>query len=336
MMIDKERVRDLAIANIDHVMDALYTDVINNLQVDLKYSRHRHRITGDCLAIDHPGDRDSGAFSWSDERNCWTCFTHHCEVEYGADIFGLVQGALGIGFRESLVWLDDLLKNKPLLVPKRTQTSVNKNNKSISNNKLRLLERKYDYLIARGFNTDIAKKFEVGIWRKPNTFMHNRLIFPVRNEDNILVGFSGRSLYDDIYREKLEESKWKHSANLERYQPFYTGSILYNLNNAKKCNTKKIIIVEGPLDGLKLEQAGIKNWVAILGTSFSETAKTLLLGTSFQYVDIALDPDDAGLKSAKKIGKTLKEYFSVRIIQLPADPGDCSIPQLLKIWRKTD
>lgn len=338
-MIDKGVVRAHAEQEINYIIDMLYAEINRELGIQLQYGRSGNRLTGNCPCIEHPGDRNSRAFSWRDDYRHWVCFTHHCEEEHGTDVIGLVQGVKGCGFKEALTWLQDILiaHGTPLMsTPDSTKTDFSKPRKQkvIDEQRLRFLEPKFDYLLGRGYPASLLVDFEIGLWRRPGTFMHNRMIFPLRDEEGRLVGFSGRSLDSEETRRRLNEGKWKHSRYFDRFEEIQTGSILYNLHRARKHigNDRRIILVEGPLDGLRLEQAGIHNWVACLGTGFSLAHRSLLLQVGTNNLDIALDPDAAGDRAVIKIIESVKEFLHVRRIRLTADPGDTPIEQLKRIW----
>lgn len=336
-MIDKTIIRAHAEQEINYIVDMLYAHTNRELGLKLQYGRQGTRLTGNCPCGDHPGDRNSRAFSWRDDYAHWVCFTHHCEEEHGSDVIGLVQGTLGVGFKDALKWLEDMLAahGTPLVKKSsRTDNSKPRKQKVIDEQRLRFLEPKFDYLLDRGYPESLLQDFEIGLWRRPGTFMHNRMIFPLRDEEGRLVGFSGRSLDSEAVRKKLDEGKWKHSRYFDRFEEIQTGSILYNLHRARDYmgDGRRIILVEGPLDGLRLEQAGVRNWVACLGTGFGPAHRTLLLQVGTNNLDIALDPDTAGDRSAAKVIESVKEFLHVRRIRLNADPGDTPIEQLRKIW----
>ena len=102
--------------------------------------------------------------------------------------------------------------------------------------------------------------------------------------------------------------------------------MLYNFYEAKDFVRleKKIIVVEGFMDVIRLYSVGIKNVVALMGTSLTKEQISLLKRLS-NNVYLSLDGDEAGLKAMANIGSVLEENgFNVRIIKLSSnlDPDE--------------
>lgn len=112
-----------------------------------------------------------------------------------------------------------------------------------------------------------------------------RLIFPIFDLQNRVVGFGGRTLKD-------EEPKYLNS---KESPLFKKREILYGLNLSKEHIKKEgfAIIVEGYMDFLSLYQAGIKNVVASLGTSLTINQANLLKRYTDNIV-LLYDFDEAG------------------------------------------
>ncbi len=152
----------------------------------------------------------------------------------------------------------------------------------------------YQYLKDHNFNDqDILKSNVVKVDNKNKIkdFFYKRLIFPIANEQNKIVGFGGRV---------LDNSNPKYINSPESYF-FKKRSILYNLNNAKKNIRlkKNVLICEGYMDVISLHENNIYTAVAPLGTSLTETQLSL----SWKYVNkptIMFDGDNAGLRASYK------------------------------------
>ncbi|HEX9830451.1 MAG TPA: DNA primase [Thermodesulfobacteriota bacterium] len=117
----------------------------------------------------------------------------------------------------------------------------------------------------------------------------NRIIFPIRDVDDGVVGFGARTLNGD-------EPKYMNSPESEIY---HKGNILYGLDKAKDYirRSEKSIVVEGYMDFLSLYRAGIKNAVATLGTSLTRS-HAMLLKRYTDKVIIVFDEDESGIKAA--------------------------------------
>ncbi|GAB3795428.1 DNA primase [Virgibacillus kimchii] len=143
-----------------------------------------------------------------------------------------------------------------------------------------------------------------------------RVIFPIRNHLGKTVAFGGRSLGE-------QEPKYLNSPESELFQK---GKLFYNFDLAKRYIRKEsqAILFEGYLDVITAYQAGIKNVIATLGTSLTNTQAKLLN----RYVDTVIlcyDGDEAGMEAAYKAAVSLRQAgCDVRIAQLQdgMDPDD--------------
>jgi DNA primase len=117
----------------------------------------------------------------------------------------------------------------------------------------------------------------------------DRIIFPILDVNQQVIGFGGRVLDDSL-------PKYLNSPET----PVYNKSrSLYGLYTAKdKCRTTNtIFIVEGYLDLLSLHQHGIENSVATLGTALTEEHVRMLTRYAPRMV-LVYDSDEAGIRSA--------------------------------------
>ena len=196
----------------------------------------------------------------------------------------------------------------------------------------------YDHLKKNNFSDkDIFKSNVVKIDKnkKIKDFFYRRLIFPISNEKNKVIGFGGRV---------LDNSNPKY-INSPESNFFQKRSILYNLNNAREyIRTKKnILICEGYMDVISLYENNIKTVVAPLGTALTENQ--LLL--SWKYVEkptIMFDGDEAGLRASYKSALMSLQYLSpnkyLQFIKLPKnyDPdsliNESSLNDLIEILKK--
>lgn len=116
-----------------------------------------------------------------------------------------------------------------------------------------------------------------------------RVIFPIIDMRKNVIGFGGRV---------LDDSKPKY-LNTAKTPVFDKGSNLFSLNFAKNSDLKKIILCEGYMDVIAVNQAGFENAVATLGTAITpEQAR--LISHYAEEVIIAYDSDSAGQTAAQK------------------------------------
>ena len=176
-----------------------------------------------------------------------------------------------------------------------------------TNNKLnKLLDKKYN--INDLIDLDIVKEINGNIY---DTFQ-NRIIFPIIDENNNVVGFSGRKyLSDDIKDNTL--SKYSNS---KETIVFKKSGTFYNINNSliniKK--SKEIIITEGFMDTIRMSSIGYKNVVALMGTAFTKDHLDKIIKYKCKVV-LNLDQDDPGVNATLSIGEELiKNNIEVSVI----------------------
>ncbi|HRK00500.1 MAG TPA: DNA primase [Ignavibacteria bacterium] len=138
-----------------------------------------------------------------------------------------------------------------------------------------------------------------------------RLMFPIFNEYDKIVGFGGRKLYEDDMGGKY--------INSPESKVYSKSRILYGLNFAKEKIRfyDYVILVEGYMDLIALYKNEIENVVASSGTALTEE-QTRLLSRYTKNVYLLFDSDTAGVKAAKRgIELLLESGFDISIISLP-------------------
>jgi len=136
-----------------------------------------------------------------------------------------------------------------------------------------------------------------------------RLMFPIIDSTNRVVGFGGRAL------PKGEDGEAKYINSPDT--PLYNKSRqLYGLNIARKTQGREIIVVEGYMDVLALHQAGFDNTVGVLGTAMTAEHVRLLKRANFETVTLILDSDEAGTRAAKRaIPELINGGLRVKVLQ---------------------
>ncbi|WP_425361067.1 DNA primase [Candidatus Tisiphia endosymbiont of Stenodema calcarata] len=148
---------------------------------------------------------------------------------------------------------------------------------------------------------------------------YNRIIFPIKNVYNKVVGFGGRVLGEGL-------PKYLNSPETILFQKNET---LYGENNAISVAYKKnhSILVEGYLDVIALHQAGFKEAMASLGTSVTENHLQKLWRAGDEIV-LCLDGDIAGIKATHRVINLVLPLINgnkkISFVVLPSgsDPDD--------------
>ncbi|RLB95587.1 MAG: DNA primase [Deltaproteobacteria bacterium] len=137
----------------------------------------------------------------------------------------------------------------------------------------------------------------------------DRIIFPILDIDQRVVGFGGRSLDNSL-------PKYLNSPETPVY---HKRSILYGLHANKEMCRKagSVFIVEGYFDLLSLYCHGIKNVVATLGTALTQEHLRILKGYAREFI-LVFDSDNAGIKAAERsLSLFAEEKANIRIVILP-------------------
>ena len=141
-------------------------------------------------------------------------------------------------------------------------------------------------------------------------------MFPIYNEFEEVIGFSGRTLSTDKAISKYVNSPSTPVFNKSR--------ILYNIQNAKKevKTTGYCYIVEGFMDVIALYKVGIKSAVAIMGTAFTEEHAKILKSLKCE-LRLCLDGDKAGQHGIANMLSILDENnVKYRIVDYKGDKRD--------------
>ena len=166
-------------------------------------------------------------------------------------------------------------------------------------------------------NYDTDKLVEIGLVNNVNgktyDMFSRRITFPLWDKDGNIVGFSAR-----IYRGEKDVSKYMNS---RESKIFKKGETLYNYHNAKDVakREKKIIVVEGFMDAIRVSLSGIKNVVALQGTAMTSDQINLLKKLRVKVI-LCLDNDNAGLMATVANGEELvKNGVETYVIRLSGE-----------------
>lgn len=145
-----------------------------------------------------------------------------------------------------------------------------------------------------------------------------RLMFPIYNHHDQVIGFGGRVLPGDT-----DESKYMNSPQTDVYNK---SGVLYGLSFAKRFIQKMdvTVIVEGYMDVCALHQAKFRNVVAASGTALTIEQVRLLKRYSSNVI-LAFDADRAGLAAAwRGMRVAIQEGMNIKVLVLPRgkDPDD--------------
>ena len=171
----------------------------------------------------------------------------------------------------------------------------------------------YQELVRRGYKEEEILASSMVIKNQDGTYVdrfRKRFMIPIRDVKDRVIAFGGRV---------LDDSKPKYINSPENIV-YSKGRHLFGLNVAKKNPMDRIIIVEGYMDAISLQQRGITNIVASLGTALTE-AQGRLLRRYANKIIISYDSDAAGQAATMRGLEILQNLgYDVRILQLD-DPN---------------
>lgn len=166
-------------------------------------------------------------------------------------------------------------------------------------------------------NYDTDKLVEIGLVNNVNgktyDMFSRRITFPLWDKDGNIVGFSAR-----IYRGEKDVSKYMNSRETKIFKK---GETLYNYHNAKDVakREKRIVVVEGFMDAIRVSLSGIKNVVALQGTAMTSDQINLLKKLRVKVI-LCLDNDNAGLMATVANGEELvKNGVETYVIRLSGE-----------------
>ncbi|MBI3335320.1 MAG: DNA primase [Candidatus Portnoybacteria bacterium] len=219
------------------------------------------------------------------------------------------------------------------------------------------------YLKKRGVNDQSIERFKLGFapssWHALLTFLEKRgykrddivlaglavkndegriydrfrarIMFPIQNIAGIIVGFTGRTLLDDV-----KEAKYINTPQTLLYDK---SRELYGIYQAKQAikSQDAVLFVEGNLDVILSSQAGVENVAATSGTAFTpghlETVSRYTKNVTFCF-----DNDQAGeLASRRAFEIALQGNFEAHSLSLDGskDPAELVVKEGNEAWQTT-
>ncbi len=118
--------------------------------------------------------------------------------------------------------------------------------------------------------------------------LRERIIFPIRDSKGRVVGFGGRAMSDEVKPKYI---------NSPESVIFHKSQVLYGLYEGRKARANQWLMVEGYMDVIALQQAGISGAVASLGTATNVEHLNTLFKQS-NKITLAFDGDSAGQRAA--------------------------------------
>jgi DNA primase len=192
------------------------------------------------------------------------------------------------------------------------------------------------YLLSRNIKEELIQKFEIGYAPNNNALykfleshgkslmmmnkaglvgkddsgniydiFRNRIIFPIKNTYNKVIGFGGRAMLDAMPKYINSPDNILFHKKTSLYAENVVASTCYKTNN--------IIIVEGYLDAISMHNIGLTQTVASLGTAVTRENFLKILKMVDEVI-VCLDGDKAGINATKKLIDNVLDLASTKKI----------------------
>lgn len=142
----------------------------------------------------------------------------------------------------------------------------------------------------------------------------DRVMFPIIDLRGNVIAFGGRIMSD-------QKPKYLNTSDTIVFNKSHN---LFSLNNAKNAGTRRLILCEGYMDVIAVNQAGFTDAVATLGTALT-TEQAMLMKRYCDEVVICYDADEAGQKATGRAISILRNTgLVVRVLNIPEgkDPDE--------------
>lgn len=171
-------------------------------------------------------------------------------------------------------------------------------------------EKTIKFLKAKGYSNDDILNSGVGIEANGTIYdrYNGRLVFPLFDTYNRIIGFSARKLPSS-----KDEAKY---VNTTETPLFHKSNVLYNYYQAEKISRKIgfCYVLEGFMDVLALVRSGIPNAIAIMGTALTNEHIEMLKKLNCE-IRLCFDNDRAGQEATLKNLALLKRtQLKVRVV----------------------
>lgn len=304
------------------------------------------------------------SFVVTPDKGIWYDFS----AGFGGDIFDFVMKLEGMDFYQALKHLADLTgveleprpEDKKNQVDKRLLYQLNDLAKNFYQHRLLKSPEALEYLKGRGFKRQAIIDFGIGYapasgqelytflinkgyqehnlvlaglvgrgQRGAYDFFRDRITLPINDFQGRVIGFSARLL-----KPKEGVGKYINTANSPIYQK---SEAVYGITQARENirSNDQVIVVEGNLDVISLNQAGVKYVVAGSGTAVGR-GQIKILARYSSNITLCFDGDRAGRQATDKLIKAIFDLdLNLKLIFMPAgqDP-DSLITEGLEAWQK--
>ena len=259
------------------------TDTLSRLGIEIESTRG-DEIQAHCPAhLERTGKTDRNPSWWinadSGAHNCFSC-------GWKGNLYSLISYVTGAEYEKASAWLGSAealtARYERLFEEKKPIQDVTHITESMLH---AFTEPPAEALAARGLTSSAASKYEIK-WEARN----NNWIIPIRDaHDGSLMGWQEKG-YDRRYFNN-RPAGIKKSETLFGY--------------LQSSGTGPLIVVESPLDVVRLSSVGVDNAVAVFGAKVSHAQFNIIRGAD--RIIFAMDNDEAGRVSSESLLYMSKE-----------------------------
>lgn len=174
------------------------------------------------------------------------------------------------------------------------------------------------YLRSKGFKDHELIAANLAVKRRNGSGVYDRftdrVMFPIIDLRGNVIAFGGRIMTD-------QKPKYLNTSDTP---VFKKSSNLFSLNNAKNSGTSVLLLCEGYMDVIAVNQAGFTNAVATLGTALTNEQAVLMKRYADEVI-ICYDADEAGQKATARAIPILRNAgLLVKVLSIPSgkDPDE--------------
>jgi DNA primase len=175
----------------------------------------------------------------------------------------------------------------------------------------------------QGFTEEELIKVDLLVSKDGRSYdkFRGRLVWPIRDATNAVIGFGARKIYEDDPLAKY--------INTGETPVYHKSQVLYGLNLAKKdiAKNRQVVVVEGYTDVMACHLAGITTAVATCGTAFGDDhirKINQLFGSGGESSEVifTFDPDSAGQKAAMRAFESSGKFIATTFVAVGPDGLD--------------
>jgi hypothetical protein len=302
-------------------------NLLDQLGCELKCQRNGLVYRGKCPV--HQGDGQSFELRTDGDPLPirWRCWSHDCHKKWKPSLLGLVRGILDATVADAMKYLNDFLAGVPQATNpgRRPRPKPESEALSLTREQVRgRLTFPSPYFTGRGFSPAVLDSMDVG--HSPRV---GYSIVPIYDDDGqVCVAYTSRWEKGDCPSCGCRHHEWAQCGeNRPKWvmHPigFPKGRYLYNYAAARASSSPFVVLVEGPGDVWKCNEAGIPA-VACLGNDLTDS-QAIKLGLLRRNVVVAFDNDDAGRQGATRAMVALRPHCwarRVRAVQIPEGHKD--------------